>query len=271
MGLSKASYYKSVNPEENFLKKYAHLKSLLEDVITEHPGYGIKRIKSELEEEYKVVVGRDTLGKLLKLWGLNLKRKIQKYKPNQIQKFLSNLMGRANLVKRLKEIKPLDVITSDITELEYGGGKAYLCVHMDQASKVVLGYSLSLNMKKQLVIDSYKMALVRLLKLKEDISRTIFHSDQGSQYTSYSYVNLVLSQMRISYSRKGTPTDNPSQESFFGRFKQDNADEILEIETFERLENFVRKRLKYYNEKRRHTSLGNVAPARYLESVLAHE
>lgn len=180
-------------------------------------------------------------------------------------------MGRANLVKRLEQINPLDVITSDITELEYGAGKAYLCVHMDQASKVVLGYSLSLNMKKQLVIDSYRMALKKLRMLRDDISRTICHSDQGSQYTSYQYVSLVLSQMKISYSRKGTPTDNPSQESFFGRFKQENESEILEVETFEKLEGFVRKRLKYYNEKRRHTSLGNVAPIKYLESVLAQE
>ena len=115
------------------------------------------------------------------------------------------------------------------------------------------------------------MALTRLQKLKTYISRTICHSDQGSQCTSYSYVGLVLSQMRISYSRKETPTDLLSQESFFGRFKQENGSEIAVIETFKELEDFVRKRLEYYNEKRRHTSIGNVLPVKYLESILAQE
>ena len=96
----------------------------------------------------------------------------------------------------------------------------------------------------------------------------LIHQDRGSQYTSYQYVQAVLSNFVLSYSAPGTPTDNPGQESFFGRFKDEWKDEIAEIETFEELEKFVRKKIKYYNDERRHTSIGLVAPWNFTKSFL---
>ena len=64
------------------------------EIIEKNPGYGIRRIKAELSDTHQVDIGRDTLGKLLKLWGLGLKRKIKKRKPNLIQKILIALADR---------------------------------------------------------------------------------------------------------------------------------------------------------------------------------
>ena len=61
---------------------------------------------------------------------------------------------------------------------------------------------------------------------------------------------------RLSFSEKGTPTDNPGQESFFGRFKDDWKDEILDLSSFEEVEVFVKAKIKYYNNQRLHTSIG---------------
>ncbi|MEA2056696.1 MAG: integrase core domain-containing protein, partial [Patescibacteria group bacterium] len=60
------------------------------------------------------------------------------------------------------------------------------------------------------------------------------------------YVQAGLEFARLSYSNPGTPTHNPGQESFFGRFKDDWKDEIAQIETFDKLEKFVRNKIKYY-------------------------
>lgn len=269
MGISKTTYYNSVDPVERFEKKYINIKSFVKKVIKKNPGYGIRRTKKELDEKYDVQVGRDTLGKLLNLWGMSLGRNIKTKHPNMIQKILLSLASRANLLIRSKINKPFEALTSDITELNYLGGKAYFCVHKDVFGQMVYGWSLGLTMETSLVIKSLKMAVIRIKQLSGKLKKKpIMHQDRGTQYTSYKYVQAVLKFAKISYSDPGTPTHNPGQESFFGRFKDDWKDEIAEIETFEELEKFVKEKIKYYNYERRHTSTGLISPWKFTKSFL---
>lgn len=272
MGISKTTYYQSEDPIDRFEKKYLNIKSFVTEVIDKNSEYGIRRIKAELEEKYKITVGRDVLAKLLNLWGLNLKRKIKNKRPNMIQKILLSLAGRANLLIRTKIDKPFQALSSDITELNYKGGKAYLCVHKDVFGQMIYGYALGLNMKTNLVMGSLKMAIVVIKKLiGKQKEKPIMHQDRGSQYTSHRYVQVVLKFAKISYSDPGTPTHNPGQESFFGRFKDDWRDEIFEIETFEELQKFVDQKIKRYNYERRHTSIGLVSPWKFTKSFLEND
>jgi len=269
LGISKTTYYNSINPVERFEKKYIKIKSFVDKIIRKNPGYGVKRIKAELEEKYSINVGRDTLGKLLKLWRFSLKRKIKVNRPNMVQKILLSLAGRANLLIRTKLDEPFQALTSDITELTYLGGKAYLCVHKDAFGQMVYGWSLGLTMETSLVIKSLKMAITTIKNLIGKLKKKpIMHQDRGSQYTSHKYVQSVLKFAKISYSDPGTPTHNPGQESFFGRFKDDWKDEIAEIKTFEELEKFVKEKIKYYNYERRHTSTGLISPWNFTKSFL---
>ncbi len=90
------------------------------------------------------------------------------------------------------------------------------------------------------------------------------HSDQGSQYTSYEYIDMVLkNKIILSYSTPGTPTENPGQESFFGRFKDENKHEFLEMGTFPEIKKLISKRLSYYNDRRLHTSINLKSPKKY--------
>jgi len=227
------------------------------------------------------MIGKETLRKLLLTWKLNVRRNIAKSKSSAVQKILTFLGEGTNLVQALARVgqrvaEPFKVITSDITQIRYAGGKAtaYLCIHKDLIGQVVYGYDLRLDMTKRLVINSLRRAnrkLGRLLgisikKLKQ--LNLIYHQDRGSQYTSYQYIDEVIAVGRISFSRPGTPTDNAGQESFFGRFKEDNEEEFLECENFEQLQKVVRQRLKYYNRERIHTSIGYQSPMAYTKSFL---
>ena len=186
-----------------------------------------------------------------------------------IQKILLSLAGRANLLIRTKLDKPFQVLTSDITELYYQGGKAYLCVHKDAFGQMIYGWSLGPTMETELVMTSLTMMITSIKKLVKKLNRKpILHQDRGSQYTSHQYIQAVLEFAQISYSDPGTPTHNPGQESFFGRFKDDWKDEIAEIETFEELEKFVKEKIKYYNYERRHTSTGLISPWNFTKSFL---
>ena len=269
VGISKTTYYNSLDPIERFESKYINIKSFVKKIIKDNAGYGVKRIKAELEEEYQINIGRDTLGKLLKLWRLDLKRKIKNKKPNMIQKILLALASRANLLIRTKITGLFQALTSDITELSYLGGKAYLCVHKDVFGQMVYGWSLGLTMETSLVMKSLKMATTTIKKLVGKLEiKPILHQDRGSQYTSHEYVQAGLKFATLSYSDPGTPTHNPGQESFFGRFKDDWKGEIAEIETFEELEKFVKIKIKYYNYERRHTSTGLISPWNFTKSFL---
>lgn len=242
---------------------------MVSKIIEQNSSYGIRRIKAELEDKYHVNIGRDTLGKLLKLWGLNLQRKIKSKQPNMIQKILLALAERANLLIRSTITTPFQAITSDMTELKYLGGKAYLCIHKDVLGQMVYGFSLGLTMETSLVMRSLTMAKSEIQKLAGKLkAKPLLHQDRGSQYTSYRYVQSGVEFAHLSYSNPGTPTHNPGQESFFGRFKDDWRDEITEIETFEKLEKFVQAKIKYYNYERRHTSIGLVAPWNFTKSFL---
>jgi transposase InsO family protein len=272
LGLGKATYYASSDPRERFLEKYEKTKGFVERVVRRHKCYGIRRIKTELEETHRVSVGRDTLAKLLRLWGLSMRRKMKTRKPSIIEKILVALADRTNLLKRTAITTVLQAVTTDMTALWYAGGKkrAYLSEHKDVFGQMVYGWALGERMSAELVRTSLKRALQCIKKLVGEIPKElIFHSDRGSQYTSYEYVDDVLTVGTLSYSQKGRPTDNAGQESRFGRFKDEWREEIGEIETFKELTRFMVKKMKYYNTKRRHTSIGNQTPLSFTAAQLA--
>ena len=252
--ISKKTFYGCVDPVDKFLDKYKDFKNYVLKIIEGNSAYGVGRIKIALKQEYNLIIGRDTLNKLLKLWGLNLGKNVKKSRINFIQKILIKLADKANLLIKRTINRPFQAISSDITEIKYQGGKAYLCLHKDVFGQMVYGFELALDMKKERVIKSLKQT-IKIMKKYKIKNKIIFHQDQGSQYTSHDYIREVLKHGKLSYSRKGTPTENPGQESFFGRLKDENRHEFQECETFEDLKKLVTKKIKYYNNKRIHTSI----------------
>ncbi len=272
LNFSKSTYYKCKDRDEAFKEKYASTRAFIERIIKNNSFYGVKRIQAELNQTYGVEVGRDALGRLLKLWGLSLKRRVCRTKPSMIRKILLLLANKTNILIRSNVTEPLQAVSSDISELKYRYGKVYLCVHKDVVGQMVYGYSLSTVMDTALVKKSFMMALRRMKKLLNTRSiknkDIIFHSDQGSQYTSYEYVQSVLDVGRISYSTPGTPTENPGQESFFGRLKDECRNEITELESAEEVVQFVHRRIRYYNTRRLHTSINYQSPFSFTKAFV---
>ncbi len=112
-------------------------------------------------------------------------------------------------------------------------------------------------MTAELVIDALKMAIWR--RGKPDA--LLHHSDQGSQYTSDAFQDL-LSDMGItcSMSRRGECHDNAVMESFYGSMKTEKlyrekyrTRDEARAAVFDYIEGF-------YNPHRRHSTLGNISP-----------
>jgi len=227
----------------------------------------VKRIKQALLDKYKIEIGRDALGRLLKLWSLGLKRKLRTSKKSVVKEILEALSDRVNLLIRTEIAVPLKAMTTDITEIIYNHGKnkAYLAVHKDVFGQVVYGYEIGETMETKLVIGSFRKAVKSIKKLVKKLPEELLcHQDQGSQFTSYDYVEEVLkNKITLSYSTPGTPTENPGQESFFGRLKDECKDEFKEMETFEKLKKLIHKKIRYYNNERLHTSINLKSPRKF--------
>lgn len=271
-GISKNTFYNHRDPAERFETKYIKIKKFIKKIIKENKSYGVERIKAALMTDFSLFIGRDALGRLLKLWGLELKRKIRKNKLSVIKKILISLSDRVNLLIRTKIDKPFQAMTSDITEIYYNQGKskAYLAVHKDVFGQLVYGWNIQEKMDAKIVIISFAKAIKKIKELIKKIPKDLLcHQDQGSQYTSYEYTDAIMkNKVILSYSTPGTPTENPGQESFFGRFKEERQDEYNEINNFKDLEKFIIKKLKYYNNKRIHTSIGLQAPQKFTANFI---
>lgn len=265
--MSKNTYYDHRHPDERFQDKFQHLRSKIKKVIKDNGAYGVKRIQRALLNDYNVQIGRDALGRLLKLWSLGLKRNLRTSKKSVIKEILESLADRVNLLIRTKVTSPFMAVTSDMTEIIYNHGrsKAYLSVHKDVFGQMVYGYSVGTTMEAKLVIASFLNAIIAIKKLSKKLSKKIIcHSDQGSQYTSYDYVETVLkADLVLSYSTPGTPTENPGQESFFGRLKDEAKAEFMEMETLDAIKKLIHMKINYYNNKRLHTSLKLQTPKQF--------
>ena len=109
---------------------------------------------------------------------------------------------------------------TDITYIRTAEGWLYLAVVIDLYSSLVIGWSMSQRMEKQLVVQAVLMALWQ----KQSAGNVILHSDRGSQYTSHEY-QLFLSTHGIvsSMSAVGSCYDNAAAESFFGVLKRERV------------------------------------------------
>jgi len=149
---------------------------------------------------------------------------------------------------------------SDITYIPTKKGWLYLAVVIDLCSRRIVGWSMSDKINCRLVIDALQMALTH----RQPDGSLIFHSDRGVQYAAQDFQDMLENNNIIcSMSRKGNCWDNACSESFFASFKGEWIDgkdyqdhESAKKDIFKYIEMF-------YNNKRRHASLGYVSPAEY--------
>lgn len=109
-------------------------------------------------------------------------------------------------------------------------------------------------------------ALWNAVKWKRPEVGLILHSDRGSQYCAHDYRKFADQfGLRVSMSRRGNCYDNAPMESVWGSLKN----ELVHHRRYEsraEAEASIREYIEiFYNCQRRHSRLGNLAPA-----VFAH-
>ena len=159
------------------------------------------------------------------------------------------------LLRNLEIIRPNHVWSLDITYISMRRGYMYLLAIMDIYSRYIVGWSLSNTMEAEWVVRTLKEAINKHGK------PDIINSDQGSQFTSEEYVAFVkkLETVRISMDGKGRALDNVYIERFFRTIKYEKI-YLEHPETGYELHQVCSQFMNYYNEKRDHSSIGDIAP-----------
>lgn len=149
---------------------------------------------------------------------------------------------------------------ADFTYIWTAQGWLYVAVVLDLYSRRIVGWSMQDSMTSQLVADALMMAVWRRGKPMA----ALHHSDQGSQYTSKQFQDLLKEHgITCSMSRAGEVWDNSAMESFFSSMKTERiarkvyrSREQARADVFDYIERF-------YNPRRRHSTLGYVSPIQF--------
>lgn len=261
MRVSKSAYYE-------WQKKKTDIEELLlvwhvVRIFTKsRKSYGSRRISEALKSE-GIPVGRSRAGTLMKKAELEAQKK-KRYKVTTDSNH--KLPVAPNLLDRNFDVEKTDTVwCGDITYLLTKEGWSYLAVVIDLASKKIVGWSLGIRMKRQLVIDALSAAFAT----RRPAKGLMFHSDRGSQYASGEFrKQLKRYGMVQSMSRKGNCWDNAVVERFFRSLKDEQTNRRF-CETRAELRRDVFDYIEmFYNRERLHSSLGYLSPAAFERQAL---
>lgn len=203
--------------------------------------YGHRRIAWELD------INKKRVRRVMKLFGLKVKRK--RKKPQKPGDRGQAPAGIPNLTLGLTVTYPHQLWVSDFTYLPYYGRYLRLATVEDVFTRQVAGWAVSTRHNTNLV------ALALLDAIIKNPVPGIIHSDQGKEYRSKEYRNILKSlDIKSAMSDKASPWQNGYQESFYAGFKLDldhpecyeNPGELVEA---------IAGQIYYYNNERIHTVL----------------
>lgn len=265
--VSKSGYYawlkRSTAPLTEKQRQNQELaRKIFQAFIDSQGTYGSPRIHADLQAEQHQI-SQKKVANMMRELGLNAtppKAKFAKTKQAKPHATYENVLAGQFQVGQLNK-----AWVGDITYIWTEEGWLYLATLMDVGSRKIIGWAMADHMETSLI----KQALKHALNVRKPAKGWIHHSDQGSQYTSKEYTDLLTNhEATISMSRKGRPADNACIESFHSTIKKEliHRQKIKTIQDGKKLvENYI---IYFYNEKRRHSSLGYLSPNQYERKLL---
>ena len=226
------------------------IKNAIDRIHYKEPAYGARRIRNELAK-----IGYSAGRRIVKRYMTEMD--IVAFYPGP------NLSKRAKmsktypyLLRNLDINGPNQVWSIDITYIGTPNGFAYLTAIIDWYSRFIVSYSISNTLAADTVTRVVKDA-VRKHGIPD-----IINSDQGSQFTSNEYIELVKSfaHTKISMDGKGRATDNIAIERFFRSYKWERL-YLMYPETIAEVKSITKEYIENYNFNRGHQSFEYKIPA----------
>ena len=256
--VSRAGYYawRKRRPSPRQKANEALLVLLRRLFWTNKKRYGYRRIHAIVTKE--IACGKHRVARLMRQEGLRVssRRSFRRTTQSKHKRPVApNILGRAFTAPA-----PNHTWLSDITYVPTEQGWLYLAVVLDLYARRVVGWAMESYLADLLTRNALRMAL----NCRQPEPALLHHSDQGIQYASKSYQNLLLEQGAIiSMSRRGNVLDNAPMESFFATLKK----ELIYRQNYptrQRAKSSIFEYIEgYYNPVRIHSTLDYYSPVQY--------
>jgi putative transposase len=255
--VNRSTYYKhfSSPPAARTLENQKLRQLILEIYQLTKKRLGPNKIHALLSSDYGIHISVSRVQRLMN--GMHLP-KMSTIKPKFIHSHSSLNFDHPNHVQQQFNVDcPNEVWVSDITYIKTQYGFVYLCVILDLFARKVIAWKVSSKMDVSLIKDCVQKAL----DSRKITSSLIFHSDRGSQYTSFTFRKFLDDANIIqSFSKLAHPWDNAVMESFFKYMKKEELNrrnfktiQDVSLSCFEYIEGF-------YNSMRPHSANQMMTP-----------
>jgi putative transposase len=245
LGISRSSLY--YDPQPVSAADLAIMRRI-DELHLEFPFAGSRMLRDLLAAE-GFTVGRLHVATLMKRMGIEaLYRKPATSKPtpgHQIYPYL---------LRKLPITRPNQVWAMDITYIPMARGFVHLTAVVDWFSRRVLAWRLSITLEAAFCIEALEEALARYGRPE------IFNTDQGSQFTSTAFTEVLLkNEIAISMDGKGAWRDNVFVERLWRSIKYEEV-YLKAYDSVSEARASIGRYLAFYNGRRPHSSLDRRTP-----------
>jgi putative transposase len=246
VSISRSAYYGPVKGESPL---NLALMRLIDEQFLQTPWYGSRQMARHLRRVGHEV-GRKRVRRLMAKMGLAaVYQRPRTTVPHPEHKIWPYLLRNA-VIER-----PNQVWCADITYIPMRRGFLYLVAVMDWSSRKVLSWRLSNTMDGEFCREALEEALTMHGRPE------IFNTDQGSQFTSPRFTELLTDAgVQVSMDGRGRWMDNVFIERLWRSLKYECV-YMNAFETGSEARAGLRRWIDYYNAERPHSALGGRTPA----------
>ena len=250
VGLARSTYYyRSQRPDDG------QVSTDVETVARQFPKYGTRRVTQQLRRTpYSYRINRKRVQRMMRQKQLVRPVKRVHYRTTNSAHPYPRYPNR---VANLKITRPEQVWVCDITYIRLAQGFVFLAVIMDVFTRAIRGWNLS----RSLDVDLTLAALRRALRV---CIPEIHHSDQGVQYASQTYTDVLHQYgIQISMAAQGKAEENGYAERLMRTIKEEEVDLSDYQDYHDAYQQIGRFIEDVYMTKRIHSALGYLTPAEF--------
>ena len=220
----------------------------MDELHLDFPFAGSRMLRDLLHAE-GIKIGRRHVSTLMKRMGIEaIYRKPKTSKPAPGHKVYPYLLGKMQ-VSRSNQVWAMD-----ITYIPMAHGFVYLAAVVDWFSRRILSHRVSITLEVDFCIEALEEALARHDRPE------IFNTDQGSQFTSTAFTDILLrAGVKISMDGKGSWRDNVFVERLWRSIKYEEV-YLKAYETVTEARASIGRYVHLYNTRRPHSSLDRKTP-----------
>ena len=195
------------------------LKASLEELIEQHPDYGYRRLTAALRQK-GAVVNSKRVRRLLKEFGLAIRRRARPVKPNPLLEAVRTAGKRANLAGLLlqeartaeRNLRPFELLYTDFTLIAYaatyagsvrgGSSRAWFLPILDHASRVVVGYVLAPAPTAAAALSAWQQAKVFIQTIMQNPTQAAMQAimQDSTQTTTQAPMQTTMQTTMQEYS-----------------------------------------------------------------------